>query len=557
MNFYVLWSLRDAPRQFSRKSNRRCFQVHIPLPLPKQLVIFGFGEWKCDIVTVEVVVSADVTAQRIGTLSSQVRCLTWEGEWSDDVMTVAAERGRRGVYGKIVLTMCGEDNTSSIFSSTPLARGKRRLFPEQNMTDLSCTLHQNAGTERITPSLSGEVCSEVQHDTHNSKMESTLTVWPTTQVQAITSQSYALTWSSEEADSPTAHMDKPPSPKKKVTSRRNIQEEMDYREVRPSKRWHHAMCLSDADEAVLIGGETSEENCCKDSVWKLHVDENLWFPMNSSTSGPVPPSAQGHSATYDPDSKAVYVYGGLREFQRFSQLYVLDTLTWKWKRVTARGNVPALAYHSAVFYKGELFVFGGIQLSLLSGDKACSNALYIFNPEFELWYQPIVEGEKPLPRFGHSATLISDKLIIFGGQKTATYLNDLHLLDLGFMEYTAVKCGNMPPLPRGFHAALPVSDNTILVSGGCSTVGVLQDVHIFNTDTNMWSSVASPLLSSRPRAGHSMISLGCTSFANTEKQKQGDRVTIKCRLLVFGGSDCSGSFYDDTVTCTVEISGET
>lgn len=37
-----------------------------------------------------------------------LRCLTWEGDWSTDIVTVAAERGRRGVYGKIVLTVCGE-----------------------------------------------------------------------------------------------------------------------------------------------------------------------------------------------------------------------------------------------------------------------------------------------------------------------------------------------------------------------------------------------------------------------------------------------------------------
>lgn len=75
----------------------------------------------------------------------------------------------------------------------------------------------------------------------------------------------------------------------------------------------------------------------------------------------------------------------------------------------------------------------------------------------------------------HTTTLLSQKLIIFGGRKTAAYFNDLHVLDLGkiktatdrirlkqsaliltfsllsagFMEYTAVKSGNMPPLPRG------------------------------------------------------------------------------------------------------------
>ena len=61
-------------------SNRRCFQVHIPLPLPKQLVIFGLGEWKCSEATVlvEVIVSKDVEAQRIGILSSETRCsCTW------------------------------------------------------------------------------------------------------------------------------------------------------------------------------------------------------------------------------------------------------------------------------------------------------------------------------------------------------------------------------------------------------------------------------------------------------------------------------------------------
>ena len=34
--------------------------------------------------------------------------------------------------------------------------------------------------------------------------------------------------------------------------------------------------------------------------------------------------------------------------------------------------------------------------------------------------------------------------------------------------------------PIRFHAALPVSDNRMLVSGGCSSIGALQDIHVFN-----------------------------------------------------------------------------
>ncbi|XP_059209254.1 uncharacterized protein zgc:163014 [Centropristis striata] len=579
LHFYVLWSLRDAPRQFIRKakSNRSCFQVHIPLPLPKQLVIFGLGEWKNSetTISVDVLVSAEVPAQNIGTLTQQARCLTWEGDWSPDVVTVAAERGRRGVYGKIVLTVCREtcdqpQDKASVLSSTPLVQ-RKFMFPEQHdATDLSDTLHTCIGNETITSNtshLGDSVCyADIQVnkiDTSHSIMGNKPPVWPTdkTPRRTVISKRGHLTWSSEDMDSLAEDLDQASTPKKRRLSRMNSKEEMtvqiknDNREVAvcPSKRWSHTMCLSDPDTAIVIGGETADQNYCQDFLWKLELDNDFWFPMNSSTSGPVPPCARGHSATYDPDSKSVFVYGGLREGQRYSELYILNTLTWKWTLVTAGGNVPKLAYHTAAFYKKELFVFGGVQPSQSSEDKSCSNALYIFNPEFELWYQPIVEGDKPLPRFGHSATLMSQKLIIFGGRKTATYLNDLHVLDLGFMEYTAVKCGNMPPLPRGFHAALPITDNRILISGGCSAIGALQDVHIFNIDTNMWSSVTSPLFSSKPRAGHSMINLGCSVLTDAEKHEQGENVRAHCTLLVFGGSDCSGTFYNDTFKCTVEI----
>ncbi|KAL3049127.1 hypothetical protein OYC64_008582 [Pagothenia borchgrevinki] len=579
LSFYVLCSLRDAPRQFIRKSNRSCFQVHIPLPLPKHLVIFGLGEWKISetTISVDVLVSAEVPAQKIGTLSPKERFLIWEGDWSPDIVTVAAARGRRGVYGKIVLTVCGEtcdqpQDKSSVFSSTPLVQRTFRMPEQHDTTDLSCTLPQNAGNETITTNssqlLADSVCSDAdiqvnRIDTSESTIEDKPRAWPTdkTPRRTVIGKRGCLTWSTEDAESLAEDADQPSSPKKIRLSRMNSTEEMtvqiknDNREasVCPSMRWSHTMCLSDPDTAILIGGETAGQNHCKDSLWKLELDSDFWFPMNSSSSGSVPLCARGHSATYDPDSKSVFVYGGLREGQRYNELYILNTLTWTWRLVTAKGNVPNVAYHSAAFYKKELFVFGGVQPSHSSVDKSCSNVLYIFNPEFELWYQPIVDGDRPLPRFGHSATLLSNKLIIFGGRKTATYLNDLHVLDLGLMEYTAVKSGNMPPLPRGFHAALPVSDDRILVSGGCSAIGALQDVHIFNTKTNMWSSVASPLLCSKPRAGHSMIKLGCSILTDAENK---ENVRVHCRVLVFGGSDCSGTFYKDTVKCTVEIPGD-
>lgn len=38
------------------------------------------------------------------------------------------------------------------------------------------------------------------------------------------------------------------------------------------------MCLSDPDTAILIGGETDDQNYCKDSLWKLEL--GLWSWLN-------------------------------------------------------------------------------------------------------------------------------------------------------------------------------------------------------------------------------------------------------------------------------------
>lgn len=44
----------------------------------------------------------------------------------------------------------------------------------------------------------------------------------------------------------------------------------------------------------------------------------------------MPLCLHGHTATYDPDTKRIYVFGGIREDKDYSDIYILDTVTWKW-----------------------------------------------------------------------------------------------------------------------------------------------------------------------------------------------------------------------------------
>ncbi|XP_053366506.1 uncharacterized protein zgc:163014 isoform X1 [Clarias gariepinus] len=576
-HFYALWSLHEAPRQFISNVNRSSYQLQIPLPLPRQLVVFSLGDWtsfSCDTtVLIEVFVSPDVKPQKIGILSSHSSCLVWQGDWSGSLLNESTTKARRGGYAKVLLTVCGEVR-ASFFSSTPLVKRRRRA-PNQS-TNFSQTLLSSASSNNniITSETSQRTSPEdsyVELKTSKGEIQNislrTSGVWAldkSPKKTVIQKRGYSLSSEGSETKQMSSQDSSPKKCKQTIYTSQNERTEIERarnsRAEHPSMRWNHTMCLCDPDTAVLIGGETADQNYCTDSIWKLEIDGDFWFPMNSSTVGPLPPSSQGQSAAFDPDNKVVYVYGGHKEGQRYSNIYILDTQTWKWKLIEAKGSVPSLAYHSCSIYKSELYVFGGLQQRRANGAKVCSNALYIFNPEHGLWYKPIVEGQRPLPRFGHSSTLLADKLVIYGGRKTAAYLNDLHILDLGFMEYTAVKYENLPPLARGFHAALPVSDNRVMISGGCGALGALQDLHLFNIETNCWTSLVCPLLCSKPRAGHSLISLTGTAPSHTDEMDQEDGLytcpSIEYTILVFGGSDCTGTFYDDAFKCVMKIPAE-
>ncbi|XP_039598237.1 protein GLUTELIN PRECURSOR ACCUMULATION 3 isoform X1 [Polypterus senegalus] len=548
VNFYVLWSLREVPRQLISKCNRLYYQSQLPLPLPRQLIVFGLGDWKSYTsdasISVEVSVSPDVKPQKIGQLTSDSRSIVWEGDWRLDLLTAAIEQAELGVFGKIMLTVNGQVKTS-FTSSTPVPSRKRlnmdwQLSSRQidaTMMSLTSGVSHLPVTLEYDMSVKPDVASEDQRVAQDDPPFKKKCMPPNTieEEQLFCSQKNPLH---------IAHDWVKEIPLDAEVNNTKLQ-------VCPNPRWGQAMCLSDPETAVLIGGEGRNKKHCTDSLWKLEIENDFWFPMDSSACLSMPLSSRGHTATYDSDSKLIYVFGGIRDGKRYNNMYVLNTLTWKWTPISAKGKVPTLAFHSATIYRKELYVFGGVYPKNIPEGEACNNTLFIFNPEYELWYQPIVEGDRPLPRFGHSATLLTNKLIIFGGKKNQAYLNDLHIMDLGFMEYTSVQYANLPPVPRGFHAAVPISDQKLLISGGRSAIGPLQDVHLFDLASRSWTAIRSPALCSVPRAGHSLINLNTTHLTDTEKQKQMQKGF--CTLLLFGGSDCAGNFYSDTVKAIVEI----
>ncbi|XP_077179444.1 uncharacterized protein LOC143830608 isoform X2 [Paroedura picta] len=548
LDFYVLWSLQEPPRQLtvSRKCGRKCYQTHLPLPLPKQLVIFGLGDWNCSqkmSIAVEILVNPDVKSQRIGKLGPETRCLLWEGEWRVDVLMASLKQAESGNPVKLLLTV-----KEKLLNSTPAhpfrtpEPGQSPVLPEEIVSEVKGPDEPpGAQCQRSVP-----IKEIVLEEKEFSPVLETLLMLPPPETTVIQQEC-------EEATQKTCQ----PGPLSLQKTRRVLFEPstakgQEEAEACPSPRWCHAMCLSDPETAVLIGGEETNQQLCKDALWKLEIDDDFWFPMDFPGQNFMPQCPRGHTATYDPDTKRIYIFGGLREGKHYSSIHVLDTTSWKWLRIAAKGKVPTLSYHSANIYRKELFVFGGAFPKISSLETgACSNSLFIFNPEYEIWYQPIVEGEKPLPRFGHSGTLLRNKLIIFGGQMNSTYLNDTSILDLGFMEYTSVPFLSGQPSARSFHAAMSVSDQKVLISGGCNAKGAFQDAFTFHLDTLTWSAVVHSDLCSVPRAGHTLLNLTSAHLTDMDKESRGK--CNLCTVLVFGGSDYAGKFYNSTSKIELDL----
>ncbi|KAH3852352.1 hypothetical protein DPMN_094858 [Dreissena polymorpha] len=302
---------------------------------------------------------------------------------------------------------------------------------------------------------------------------------------------------------------------------------------RPSGRWGHSLCFVHKNLSILIGGQGEKQQLCKDSVWTLDTETRRWKDIATESDTQKPEYRMGHTATYDPIVRCLYVFGGSKNTRWFHDVHMLDIEEWKWQLVKVNGKAPTRAYHSATLYRHELWIFGGVYPRPDPQPDGCSNEIHIFSPVMESWYSPLVSGEKPIPRSGHSATLLNDQLVVFGGWDAPISYNDLHVLDMSIVEWTQPKFTGTPPSPRSWHASCPLSNNRLVIHGGYNGDFALGDTHVFNLDKLSWTRVS---VESAPcaRVGHKAL---CVPYRHDNEEED--------EIIIFGGGDNDGAYFDD------------
>lgn len=234
-------------------------------------------------------------------------------------------------------------------------------------------------------------------------------------------------------------------------------------------------------------------------------------------------------------------------------------------QVGAHEPPEAREYSSLVSIDPYLFVFGGRTEEGLQNDVhfmdtrslEWSGALH--RPWCCVDSQPMNSvGQAPSKRYMHTGSAVGSRMYIFGGDSSLGLLNDVHVFEAASMSWygEATVVGDQPVERRG-HAAAVVGTQ-IYIFGGEGINGWLSDLHVLDTGGLTWSQ---PRASGTPPPHLSFFTLSAlpTSSFSSPFLLDGGRA-LAGRLLLIGGAHqnnperCSEVVYQyDTATSAWSI----
>ncbi|KAL8524968.1 hypothetical protein ACS0TY_014557 [Phlomoides rotata] len=144
----------------------------------------------------------------------------------------------------------------------------------------------------------------------------------------------------------------------------------------------------------------------------------------------------------------------------------------------------------------------------------------------ENWMVLSVSGEKPAPRFNHAAAVIGNKMVVVGGESANGLLEDVQVLSFDRFSWTAASSKlylsptSLPlkiPACKG-HTLVPWGKKVLLIGGKTEPVSDRLSVWAFDMEAECWSHIEAKGDIPVARSGHTVVR------ANSV-------------LIIFGGED--------------------
>ncbi|CEM14663.1 unnamed protein product [Vitrella brassicaformis CCMP3155] len=226
---------------------------------------------------------------------------------------------------------------------------------------------------------------------------------------------------------------------------------------------------------------------------------------------------------------------------------------WQWARPQVEGLGPsARGGHTATLVGGRVVVFGGhcyagqgadvakkklkappVESASVAKSKGFEyfNDVHVLDVDANQWIVPRCRGTPPQSRYGHSATLVGSRIVIFGGRGIDdTHFRDLHALETvgsgkeaqspsldpntGLplpitITYTWYQgpCSGGTPLARMGHSCSLFGSRLFIFGGVCGTT-FFGDLHCLDLASMAWSIPETIGPRPSPRTGHAALMVG-------------------------------------------------
>ncbi|RPA81853.1 galactose oxidase [Ascobolus immersus RN42] len=178
---------------------------------------------------------------------------------------------------------------------------------------------------------------------------------------------------------------------------------------------------------------------------------------------------------------------------------------------TVNEGPSARVGHSALLVGNAFIVFGGDNRS--QKHDTLDNCLYFLNTSTLQWSKPSSDSQhSPCGRYGHSLNIVGSRLFLFGGESDGHFFQDLSAFDLGSLQQDcdwkrlspeAVNGKSNLPAPRSNHTMVVFQDSLYLFGGSDSTTWY-NDVWRYDVKFNKWTEIECIGYIPSPREGHSV-----------------------------------------------------